>query len=621
MSGGVTKQLSLVVRTGSPCRPAEQSPAVQDEKLCSSLPGRRRLSVVRTCCLLSGCLVLAGAGPELQAQFRASEVQTAQSSESETVKAASPIVDEESPRVDAEVQQDSDEASDEAGASADDGQTPNKAGIRISKRTTYLTEPLDDDGFLDVIGALNQRYAAGVTAESNAAVSIWSIALPESLAPELMNGFYERLGIPMPADPAYVSLLAASKLENVPAGQNPRVFDQQGRPQGPWDEKGYPELARWVKLNAEPLKKLHLAIQKPRYFVPLHVQADAPAARVPAVSGMILPDIQSLRDFARLLQASAGYRLGQGDVNGAIQNAVDCVRLGTLARQQPTLISNLVGIAIEAIGMQTLNFIVQHGNLSKEQCETLIQQLDNLPESLHCLEVLSESERLMYVDSVTFLASGQQQEVSEMLDSLEMLDALSGGSVAGIGRLMTAGTVDWNVVLENGNEFYNRLVAAGKQTTVRRRRRAMRELNRSLEERQKKMSGAGAVVLNLLGGKKSRGEAMSTLLLALLAPALEQTMEAESRREARENVTRIGIALAAWHADKKQYPERLTELVPGYLKTISDDPYVGRSPIYRRTEDGFLVYCVGTDLKDDKGVSFSDGEDDVTFRIPMLLED
>ena len=621
MNGGIMTQESRSARTSSTCQPAAQRLGLKVEKLHSTHPGQWMLSVVRTCCLLGGCGFLVAAASQVRAQetSRSIEAPTVQASPEDTAKAAPSFLDNESRQVDAEAKQDTDGNGNDAKSS--DESAPNKVGIRISKQTTYLTEPLDSDGFLDVIGALNKRYGKGATAGNNSAVVIWSIALPESLQPELVDGFYERLGIPVPADPQYVSLQAASKLEKVSEGEFPRIYDQQGRPQGPWTEKEYPELGRWVRLNEESLKKLHLAIQKPRYYVPLHVEAETPAANIPAIAGLLLPDIQSLRDFARLLQASAGYRLGKGDVDGAIENAIDCIRLGFLTRQQPTIISNLVGIAIESIGLNTVNFIVQHGELSRPQCQSMMQSLDSLPESLHCLEVLSESERLMYVDTVTFLARGQKKDIAEMLNSLEILDALGDGNIGGVSRLVSAGAIDWNTVLEEGNNFYDRLIAAGKHTTVRRRRRAWRELNRELERQIKSMSNAGKVVLNLLGGKKSRAEAISSVLLALLAPALEQIMEAETRREARANVTRIGIALAAWRADRKQLPETLTELVPGYLKEIPEDPFVGRSPIYKRLDDGFIVYSVGWDLKDDQGVSFADGEDDVTFRIPMLLED
>lgn len=49
-------------------------------------------------------------------------------------------------------------------------------------------------------------------------------------------------------------------------------------------------------------------------------------------------------------------------------------------------------------------------------------------------------------------------------------------------------------------------------------------------------------------------------------------------------------------------PERLDELVPGWLPAAPLDPFSGRPLIYRREANGFLIYSVGPDQIDDGGV-------------------
>jgi hypothetical protein len=64
------------------------------------------------------------------------------------------------------------------------------------------------------------------------------------------------------------------------------------------------------------------------------------------------------------------------------------------------------------------------------------------------------------------------------------------------------------------------------------------------------------------------------------------------------------LALAAFHADHGNYPDKLDSLVPDYLKTIPKDIFTENSPlIYRREGAGYRLYSVGQNGKDDGGVT------------------
>ena len=53
---------------------------------------------------------------------------------------------------------------------ADDQPAGKQTLIKISKETTYITEPLDDQGYVDYVAALNAKLKEGVTRENNSAV-------------------------------------------------------------------------------------------------------------------------------------------------------------------------------------------------------------------------------------------------------------------------------------------------------------------------------------------------------------------------------------------------------------------------------------------------------------------
>ena len=63
------------------------------------------------------------------------------------------------------------------------------------------------------------------------------------------------------------------------------------------------------------------------------------------------------------------------------------------------------------------------------------------------------------------------------------------------------------------------------------------------------------------------------------------------------------MALAAYRAEKKAYPDKLSELSPGYLKKVPDDLFINKPFGYKRTDKrtdkGYLLYSVGENMKYD----------------------
>src|SRR2546430_914313 len=63
------------------------------------------------------------------------------------------------------------------GAQADQPRS-GKGKFTMSKETTFVTEPVDKDGYIDYVAALNDRLRQGVTPENNANVLIWKALGP-----------------------------------------------------------------------------------------------------------------------------------------------------------------------------------------------------------------------------------------------------------------------------------------------------------------------------------------------------------------------------------------------------------------------------------------------------------
>ena len=71
---------------------------------------------------------------------------------------------------------------------------------------------------------------------------------------------------------------------------------------------------------------------------------------------------------------------------------------------------------------------------------------------------------------------------------------------------------------------------------------------------------------------------------------------------AKAMVTRVGFALSACREETGSYPDALGVLAPDFIDQIPLDPYSDEPLLYRRENEGFVVYSVGPDGEDDGGV-------------------
>src|SRR6266404_1562115 len=70
-----------------------------------------------------------------------------------------------------------------------------KPRFTIGKETTYLTGPVDADGYIDYTAALNERLGRGIKPAENANVLLWKAFGPQPEGKKMPPEFFKRLGI------------------------------------------------------------------------------------------------------------------------------------------------------------------------------------------------------------------------------------------------------------------------------------------------------------------------------------------------------------------------------------------------------------------------------------------
>jgi hypothetical protein len=143
-------------------------------------------------------------------------------------------------------------------------------------------------------------------------------------------------------------------------------------------------------------------------------------------------------------------------------------------------------------------------------------------------------------------------------------------------------------------------------------------------KQQKKIQGSNTLQAIKNGSLKPNSERLGQCFIVFMLPAFDTGMKAENRSVMQWEATQLGFALAAYRTDHGSYPKNLAELSPQYVVKIPKDIFTNGNLIYRPQENGFLLYSVGINGKDDGGRGYDDRTedeatkdyDDLSVRVP-----
>ena len=241
-----------------------------------------------------------------------------------------------------------------------------------------------------------------------------------------------------------------------------------------------------------------------------------------------------------------------------------------------------------------------------------------LPPLPKIVDKIDLGERFMYLDCVTLVAR----------DGVGFLQLLGGpacdNQLTPLLNDTTRVTVDWNLVLRRANKWYDRLAEAHAQPTRAERTAAYAKIDADLMKQNKALKNwTSSALWTLADPRQATSEHVSTILSGLLLPGLSACTTAEDRGNMRFDVTKLAFALAEYRAAHGSYPAKLADLVPKYVAVVPKDIFSGRALHYKPQADGYLLYSVGPNGKDDGGRNQWDdpgnekltGCDDITVRI------
>jgi hypothetical protein len=495
-----------------------------------------------------------------------------------------------------------------------EGRSGDSIVLTVSRETTFLTEPVDDEGWVDYSRGLEAQLSQGVTPENNAAVLWWQALGPDEIPLEKREDFFRRLGAaPLPDVGEYFVDLGGFAVDP-PEGVNPddwmtTLNNQQSEAMmRPWTRQEFPAIARWVDLNEPSVKVVARAAQRPRYFSPLLHFDDSTL-----LFNFRLPHAQMARSVARALLARSMLRLAEGNIDGAWSDLVTTHRLARMIARGPTLIELLVGAAIESMACAGEGVLLKQDPLTADQARSFLTELQALPDWPDIAQTMNLLERDALLDVYSHVVRARDANLFfTVTDSPEIKQIFT--------RLLEVpAECDWDEPMRVCNRWHDRAVQAMSITS---RRQRMAELNRLNDElRALRDSTTDSKILEdrlAIADRKERGAIIGELLTATLMTSFVQAREAQDRVTARIRLSRLGMALVCHRSEQGNFPANLGELRPAIAEPGLTDPFTDKAFVYKPDENGFVLYSLGSNEQDDGGRTYGEAEgvDDLVVRVP-----
>lgn len=476
--------------------------------------------------------------------------------------------------------------------------------------TTVLTGPFDSAGLIDYETALNERLKGKSTPDTNAVVLLVKCIGPKPEGHPLHPDFYKWLGVAPPPDEGEYLGRSWDSFQADRTAENREQFDERERDRlnRPWTEAGDPKFYAVVKANETPLAIAAEASRRPDYFHPM-IARRADGTRDNLI-GALLPMVQRCREVAYFLRLRAMLRCGEQKYDEAWADVMTIHRLGRLMGHGGTLIERLVGIALDAIANGAALAVLEAARPTAVKALIWRDQLAALPPVLPLADSVELSERYMFLDGMQFIHRDPEQFKQHV--SLRAFKEAPEAIPRALIRM------DWNRSLKLGNRWYDRACDALRRPTRSERLSALAAVEKYTPDTIRFDVMAGDSLDQILDG--TTGDPFADRLVSLFLPLVTKYSEYDCRIEVHFQTEMLAFALAAYLADHGNYPAKLADLVPKYVKAIPNDPYSEKEFIYKPTAKGYELYSVGPNGVDDGGQSLNDDPrgDDYGVRMPNV---
>jgi len=312
---------------------------------------------------------------------------------------------------------------------------------------------------------------------------------------------------------------------------------------------------------------------------------------------MLLPEMQSLREAARLLALAARREAADGNLPGSLRDVVRLQQMGRHAAAEPMLISSLVSIAIDTMALDALTEVLPR--LRKADLPALdAEDIRDLVATVPPISRPFYGEEAFGLATLADIADGR-------LDPTALNQAMGGIVPVWSSQLaMPVLSLFRSFLLPNDIAGYRSIMNRYQaQITSHKRYADVMNSSKEIEEEIRNQSPG--------------------MLSSLLVPALGSVVRAHAQAEARHRAAAVLVAATRQRLETGELPKSLDDLVPNPLSTVPRDPFTADQPLLMKWgNDSLLIYSIGHDGEDDGGPAAPgaervEGNDDIGLRMAL----
>ncbi|MBC8377932.1 MAG: hypothetical protein H8E62_02030 [Planctomycetes bacterium] len=342
--------------------------------------------------------------------------------------------------------------------------------------------------------------------------------------------------------------------------------------------------------NIESLDLIRKGNRKPYYWqVYTH-----PEEYTVGMIGLLLPHLSDYRHLSRLLCWQGLLRAEQGDFEKAFDDLLEAYSFGQHLRgQNITIIEQLMAMSIEGMSVDIFRVV-----------------LAEYDEQIHAAQLNLVRQRFasMIADKDFTIDFGSEKLCMYDEAQRSFTESRFGRSHLYLPRLRNIGgfseSEDDIVALFGKSPIHVLFTHPDKETTLADVERLYAEM-----EKIAAMTPASVKAQGLDTDEVPLEVIKKNIFLSILMPALERVnIIAWGGRVQAYAVITI-MAILQYQKENGEYPQSLNVLVDkGLLKEVPIDPFSDKPLVYRRTDDGFILYSVGSNFTDDGGTSETDSK-------------
>ncbi len=330
-----------------------------------------------------------------------------------------------------------------------------------------------------------------------------------------------------------------------------------------------PEVQAWLDANATALEQMRAATALEFQGWPMQ-SADG------SLIGVLLPALTPTRQLARTAVLDSRRLMQLGDFDSASARVLDTLALGAQAGAGPTLIENLVGVGVQAMGAETLLDLAERAPADFDFA-ALAEQTAEKFRPTRPMEESIQFERAFFMDSMQRMfepdpTTGALRLNPRQASAFLSLTGQTDSTVDKFKTIAELAALDFDQTLTEANRYYDALSAAAKLPFPE-ARAAMQQLESQIEH--------------------------SNAVMRVLTPALSRAAFLKNRVETQRRASLLVTRVMAHKQQHGRLPESLAELGDPALAL---DPLSGQPFAYRRDGDQFSLYSLGQDGVDNGGV-------------------